>query len=60
LQDDNENILHWIDQLVMLIKKVVQYKKNTLIQLKWIYKLLYYYPIEMVNNEKQDQMLILQ
>ncbi len=56
LQDDNENIL----QLVKLVKKEVQYKNNTWIQLRLIYKLLYYYQLQMVNNEKQDQMLILQ
>ncbi len=58
--DDNENVLHSMDPLVMLVKKEVQDKKNTLIQLKLIDKLLYYYQIQMVNNEQQDQMLILQ
>lgn len=59
-QDDNENIPHLFYQLVMLIKKAIQYKNNTLIQQERIDKLLYYYSIRMVNNVKQDQMLVLQ
>jgi hypothetical protein len=43
LQDDNVNVLHLIGQLVMLVKKEVQDKNNTLIQLKLIDMLLYYY-----------------